>query len=136
MVPEVRGEPCVFQLLGSLPWPARLLQMKGAFFFCAGCNKTFFFFSFWEKRGRHMYVPVKVKEPGWEKPTFVCLWCQAPGQESWPWGCCSHAGSRGISHFWIFSFFIEVETSSMRQAETLSPWRLSRGMKNSALWLF
>lgn len=44
MVPEVRGEPCGFQLLGSLPWPARLLQMKGAFFFVLDAIKHFFFF--------------------------------------------------------------------------------------------
>jgi len=47
---EVRGEAHVCKLLGSLPWPARPLQLKGAC--CSGLDATKTFqsvFFFWEK---------------------------------------------------------------------------------------
>lgn len=46
---EVRGEARVCKLLGSLPWPARPLQMKGACCSVLDATKTFQSFFFCEK---------------------------------------------------------------------------------------
>lgn len=55
---EVRRETLVCELLGCLPWPERLLQIKGACCSVLEATKTFPVFFFWEKE-RYMYVAVK-----------------------------------------------------------------------------
>lgn len=53
---EVRGEACVFELRGSLSWPARPLQMKGACCSMPNERKTCqsFFFLLGKMRGTYV----------------------------------------------------------------------------------